>query len=68
MSWIAGMAKWLLMTLGAYLVLMLAVEEFTEGRFGLGLGFAAAILVATIKGLLMAGTLPPPRRTDPKSR
>lgn len=70
MPWIWFVVKWPLVALGAYLVLMLAFEEIAEGRFGLGTGFAAALIVATIKGILMAvtGPPPPPRRTDLKSR
>ena len=68
MSWIARLAKWLLVALGAYLVFMLAIEEMAEGRFGLGTGFAAAIIVATIKGLLMAGRPPRPHRSGLGSR
>lgn len=47
------MLRYGLAALGAYLVFGLAVIEVREGRYGLGTGFAAAIVVATIKGLLM---------------
>ena len=46
--------KWLLVAVGAFAALALAVREIREGRVGLGTGIAAAVVVGVIKGILMA--------------
>jgi preprotein translocase subunit SecF len=59
--------KWSLAALGLYLVLGLAVIEFTERRIGLGHGFVAVLIVGTIRGVMSARTSGRPRHRDSQS-
>ena len=48
--------RWLLIALGAFLVVGLAREEIAAGRVGLGTGVAVAVVLACVKGVAMALT------------
>jgi hypothetical protein len=46
--------KWTLVALGAYLVVGLAGIELAESRVGVGTGVTAALVLAIIKGAVLA--------------
>jgi hypothetical protein len=46
--------KWFLAAMGLYMLIGMAFQERAEGRLGIGLGFVTMIILATVKGVLMA--------------
>ena len=51
-------ARWLLIGLGAYAVIGLAVIEIRERRVGLGTGVLSVVVLGTIKGLIVGSQRP----------
>lgn len=59
--------KWVLIALGAFAAAGLAYREIVEEhRIGLGTGIAVAVLLAVIKGVLMAVRSTPPAPPPPR--
>jgi hypothetical protein len=50
--------KWYLVTMGGFSAVMLAYQEWTEGRVALGTGIVVAIVVTLVKGVTLAVKAP----------